>query len=134
MKPNARLGAPRHDCLEEEEEEGEAELLVRFDLLREPCVDGGVRRRLGQLAAMAPLGLGLLQQGEKEGEEEQVVVGVAFILQGGPWSEEEAGEATGARRPWCQCVSWRHSEGRDDRWVPLSVIFLFPVFRISRGI
>ena len=82
MKPNARLGAPRHDCLEEEEEEGEAELLVRFDLLREPCVDGGVRRRLGQLAAMAPLGLGFAAKGEKEGEREQHVVGVLFTLHG----------------------------------------------------
>ena len=62
---------------------------------------------------------------EKGGEEEQVVEGVVLCLQGGPWSEEGAGEATGARRPWRQCFSWRHSEGRDDRWVPLSGIFLF---------
>ena len=84
---------------------------MRSDLLQEACVDGGVRRRLGQLAVMAPLGLGLLHGGGgKEGEREQHVVGVFFILHGGPGREEEAGEATGARRPWRQCSPWRHSE------------------------
>ena len=45
MMPNARLGALRHDCLEEEEEEITAELLPLADLLREACVDSGERRR-----------------------------------------------------------------------------------------
>ena len=49
-----RSRASRLTCFSEEEEGEEAELLVRFDLLREACVDGGVRRRLGQLMAMAP--------------------------------------------------------------------------------
>ena len=44
MKPSARLGAPRHDCLEEEEEGDEAQLLPQLDLLRAACVGGGERR------------------------------------------------------------------------------------------
>ena len=46
-RPSARFRVSRPDCLGEEEEGGEAELLVCFDLLREACVNGGVRRRLG---------------------------------------------------------------------------------------
>ena len=46
-KPSARLEAPRHDCLEEEEEGDEAELLPRLDLFRDVSVGGGERRRLG---------------------------------------------------------------------------------------
>ena len=46
-KLSSRLEAPRHDCLDEEEEGDEAKLLPRFDLLREVSVDGGERRRLG---------------------------------------------------------------------------------------
>ena len=74
--------------MEEEGEESTAVLFPQLDLLREVSIIGGEQRHLGQLAAMAPLGLGLLQQGEKEGEEEQVVVGVAFILQGGQDARE----------------------------------------------
>ena len=58
-----------------------------------------------------------------------MVEGVVLCLQGGQGIEEEAGEATGARRPWRQCFPWRHSGGRDDRWVPLSGIFPFLFFQ-----
>ena len=40
-KPSPRLEAPRHDCLDEEEEGDEAKLLPWFDLLREVSVGGG---------------------------------------------------------------------------------------------
>ena len=63
LKPIARLGAPRHNCLEEKEEEGEAELLPRLDLLREVPVDGGELRRRRCL--------GLRLNGEPEGEREE---------------------------------------------------------------
>ena len=54
-KPISRVEAPRHDCLDEEEEGDEAKLLPRFDLLREVSVGGGERRRLG-------LGFGLIRK------------------------------------------------------------------------
>ena len=74
---------------------------------------------------MARLGLGFLQRGKKEGEREEGVTGCSFIRRGGPWSKEEAGEAMGARRPWHQCFSWRHSERGMTGGSPLSGIFLF---------
>ena len=69
--PSARLGAPRHDCLEKEEEGGEAQLLPQLDLLREVPIDGGERRRLGQVSAMAPFRFRVSRQGKKEGERER---------------------------------------------------------------
>ena len=70
--------------------------------------------------------------GEKGGGEGEQVEGVLFYPPRGPGSEEEAGEATGARRPWRQCSPWRHSEREgDDRWGPLSDSSPFSIFRIS---
>ena len=99
----------------EEEEGKEAELLPQLDLRREACVDGGERRRLGQLTAMAPFRVRVRCEGEKGGGERAEVVGVLFILHGGPGREEEAGDATATRRPWRQCFPCRHRKKKGER-------------------
>ena len=106
----------------EEEEGGEAELLVRFDLLREACVDGGVRRRprLGHRHGAGRLWFPATG-GEKEGKEEQHVEGGLFTLHGGPGARRRQGTP---RRHGGNGASVSHDAtgGRDDRWVPLSGI------------
>ena len=125
-----RSRAPELDSCEEEEEDDEAELMARFDLLREAPVDGGdAAAATARSRPWRRLGLGFLQRGEKEGEEEQQVAGGLFILQGGPGSEEERGEATATRRPWRQCFPCRHREEGADRWGPCQGFILFPFFQ-----
>ena len=82
MNPSTRLGAPRHDCLEEEEEGGEAQLLPQLDLLREVPVDGGERRRLGQVSAIAPFRVRVSLRGKKEGREREQGEGTLLIHHG----------------------------------------------------
>ena len=89
-RPTRRCRAPELDCSEEEEEEANAVLLVRLDLLPAAGIDGGVRRRPrlihGHGASAARVSCGE----EKEGEREQAAAGVVFMLQGGAWDEEGA--------------------------------------------
>ena len=84
------MEASRHDCLDEEEEGNEAELLPLADLLREASVDGGEQRRPqlghGHVAARVRVsGAGKMRGGERE-------QGVVVLL-------IHQGSATGAS--WC---------------------------------
>ena len=123
-----RFRAPELDCLEEEGEESTAVLLPQLDLLWEVSIVGGDRRHLGQFAAMAPLGLGLLQQGEKEGEEEHVVEGGLLNLPGGARTRGSGGGGRGVARPWRQCFSCRHRDDADSG-DPLSGFYHFSLFQ-----
>ena len=78
-----RSRASRLDCLGEEEEGKEAELLPQLDLLQEVLVDAGERRRLVQLTAIASFRVRVRCRGKKEGKREQRVVGVLLILHEG---------------------------------------------------
>ena len=91
MRSSARFRASRPDCLEEEEEETTAELLPLADLLREACVDGGVQRRLGQLAVMAPLGLGFPARGKRRVRESSTSRGAFLTSMGGQGATRSAG-------------------------------------------
>ena len=106
--------------------------MPQLDLLREVSIVGGERRRLGQLAAMAPLGFRVAAAGGKGGEEEQQVAGGLLILQGGPGKRGSGGGGRGGARPWRQCFhcgARKKERGREtDGWVPLSGIFPFLFF------
>ena len=91
------MEAPRHDCLEEEEEEDQAKLLPRLDLLQAVPIDGGERRHpllgFGHGAARFRVS----GTGEKEGREREqgeVVVGILLTSRG----EQVARHGTRRRR------------------------------------
>ena len=67
--PTRRWRASPPDCLEEEEEEKEAELLPRLDLFLVAGVDGDVRRRTVSARPWRRAVLGLAAGGERRGEE-----------------------------------------------------------------
>ena len=82
-RPTRRCRAPELDCSEEEEEEANAVLLVRLDLLPAAGIDGGMRRRPRLLHGHVAGWLGFAAGGEKGGEEEQHVEEGLLIHQRG---------------------------------------------------
>ena len=131
MRPTARSQASEPDCLEEEEEEDEAVLSVRLDLLLVAGVDGGVRRRTARSRPWRSARVRVPAEREKGGGEEQVVEGVSFILQGGPGCEGSGGGGRGGARPWRQGFPCRHSDD-PDRGAPRSGFSPFSFSRNSR--
>ena len=127
MQPIVRLGAPRHDCLEEKEEEGEAELLPRLDLLREVPVDGGERRR-PRLAHGhgAILGLGFAA-GKKEGERESRATW-SFLSTRGERQGRAGSSGTVARRSVATAMALQREDDGVFAENPLPVFFPFSVF------
>ena len=90
-----RRRASETDCLEEEEEESTAVLWPQLDLLREAPIDGGERRRLGQVSVMVSFRFRVPAAGKKGGGEREQGEGVLHILhdgQGARGCVEDGGE------------------------------------------
>ena len=111
----------------EEEEGEEAGLLVRFDLLREACVDGGVRRRPRLGHGHGAGRLGFLQRVEKEGEEEQHVEGGLFTLHGGGQGARRSAGMT-RRRGGHGDSGFPVATGKGDGVFPKNPLALLPPF------
>ena len=115
MTSSSRTEAPRHDCLDEEEEGNEAELLPLADLLREASVDGGERRRPRLSRGHVGQQLGFAARGKKGGGERAERRRGASYPPGGPGREGAAEGATAMRRSWRQWFPCRHREEGGER-------------------
>ena len=127
-RSSARFRASWPDCLGEEEEGGEAELLVRFDLLQEACVNGGVWRQLGQLAVMTALGLGLLHEGKRRGRRSSTSWGASLSSMGGQGAREQRWRPRWGAAMATVATLWHQEEGADSG-DPLSGICSFSLFQ-----